>query len=727
MADTAARPGFAQKQHRRPGSRIVPAIPYRLSKSQSSARPITPEGSHKGAAAQLSEPQPEPQRVPEKRIEEHAEQKHAEPVQAPLTPESDVSGVDKGELPADGLASPSQNGHKAPSDAQGRFPLWAASNVQHALSSEDAGNQVNGHTNGHADEKPPPPTEPSAETKPAVNGVHRKLTIPSHLPPPFYPSNKTDTPPAEGSDTPSHRHQLSAGALVFRSANESPAPPVTSQEPELHPHEQHVLPRPPPGFGPQQFAPFFPGHAQHPSQAGAPWHMPPNTVAPPDPTYANGSEFRPSQFPSGPDGYSNPYNGHFSPEQAPFVANGTLTSHSQSPSKAQFGETVPTSEHGEEHRALPYQNGTAPPPAERLEESPFELAGYLSTQFGNPEFADFVLQVRSPESVLVSVPVHGIVVVRSPVIAEAIRRSPVPSHRSRDARRLVDVVALDPFTTGESLGEAVRVLYGAPLLSAQTFLYGLAPYMYESDQATPSNDARRRMQQILSYIAAARTFQIPSMQARGIEIARMLLRWDTVEQVLQYILQANSGPRSRAEGPDTDDPFISTLLNYALEFLAFTFLIDFKLYTIAPEFSDAPRLPAVVENRQAAHNPRLSKIRFGDAPTEDDHQPSHSTVVLSTILLSLPLPLVERLFNHRATASQIGWTGANKILRDVVNERENRRQKASRSQLKPTQDGTIPAGLLSNVYLEERVEQVEPSPLHPSGHRLATKRVAGET
>jgi hypothetical protein len=235
------------------------------------------------------------------------------------------------------------------------------------------------------------------------------------------------------------------------------------------------------------------------------------------------------------------------------------------------------------------------------------------------------------------------------------------------------------------------------------------------------------MQQILSYIAAARTFQIPSMQARGIEIARMLLRWDTVEQVLQYILQANSGPRSRAEGPDTDDPFISTLLNYALEFLAFTFPIDFKLYTIAPEFSDAPRLPAVVENRQAAHNPRLSKIRFGDAPTEDDHQPSHSTVVLSTILLSLPLPLVERLFNHRATASQIGWTGANKILRDVVNEHENRRQKASRSQLKPTQDGTIPDGLLDNVYLEERVEQVEPSPLHPSGHRLATKRVAGET
>ncbi len=726
MADTA-RAGFAQKQHRRPHSRIVPAIPYRLSKSQPSARPITPEGSTKDSAVPPPKPQPEPHAVDEKQAEEQTEQRQVDAVQTPPTPDSNISGAGKREYVATVLAASSQNGHTAPTNGHGGFSPLAAPSVEHVLTFEDAESQVN----GHADEKPPTPTEPTADSKPAVNGVHRKLTIPAHLPPPFYPSNKTDTqtPPAEGSDsalTPSHRHQLSAGALVFQSANESPALPMTPQEPELHQHEQHALLRPPPGFGPQQFAPFFPGHAQHPSEAGAPWHMPPQAVAPPESAYANGSDFRPPQFPNGPTAYSGPYNAHISSDQGAFVANSTLTSHSQSPSKAHFGDTVPTSEHGDENHALSYQNGSAPP-AERLEESPFELAAYLSTQFANPEFADFILQVRSPESILMSVPVHGIVIVRSPVIAEAVRRSPAPGHRSRDARRLVDVLALDPFATSESLEEAVRVLYGAPLLSAQTFLYGLAPYTYENDQAAPSNDACRRMRQVLSYIAAARTFQMPSMQARGIEIARMLLRWDTVEQVLQYTLQANSGPRSRPDGPDTEDPFVSALLNYALDFVAFTFPVDFKLYTIAPEFSHAPRLPTLVEPRQATHNPRLSKIRFGDAPPEDDHQPSHAAVVLSTILLSLPLPLVERLFNHRATANQIGWAGATKVLRDVINERENRRQKASRGQLKPNQDGTIPAGLLNNVYLEESVEQVEPSPLHPSGHRFATKRVAGET
>jgi hypothetical protein len=709
MADTAV--AQKQRQGRRPGSRIVPAIPYRLSRAQPAARPITPEESNKGTVTQQPERQPEPQTVQEKQPDEGVETQQVGVAETPLTPDSRTSDGRESEEDAPVLAdSPpkSQEDPVAPADAQGMYSILVGTIplVTYLLTSQVAGTEVNGRTN----DTPVAPSEP----KPAVNGVHRKLTIPAHLPPPFYPSNKIDTltPPVNGGDTshtPSHRHQLSAGALVFQSANEAPVVPITPQEAGPEVHGQHVLSRPPPGLGPEQFAPFFPGHSQHPSEAVAPWHLPPHTVAPPDPTYENGAA------------YPGPYNSHFGPGEAGFGTNGTMTSHSQSPSKAQFSDTVPTSDQGEEQQhAIPYQNGTAPP-SERLEESPFELAAYLSTQYGNPEFADFILQVRSPESILVSVPVHGIVVVRSPVIAEAVRRSPTPSHRSRDARRLVDVLALDYLTTRESLEEAVRVLYGAPLLSAQTFLYGLGP-----DQASPSNDAKHRMRQVLSYFAAARTFQMPSMQARGVEIARMLLRWDTVDQVLQYVLGASCAPRSRAEGPDTEDPFVATLLNYALDFVAYTFPADFKLYTIAAEFKQAPRLPTLVEPRQPTHNPRLSKIQFGDAPTEDDHQPSHVTIVLSTILLSLPLPLVDRLFNHRGTANQIGWTGAANILRDVINERENRRQKASRSQLKPSQDGKTPTALLNNVHIEERVEQVEPSPLHPSGHRLMTQRVPGE-
>ncbi|KAI8937052.1 hypothetical protein NX059_006271 [Plenodomus lindquistii] len=682
----------AAMQARRPMPRIVPAIPHRLSRAPPAARPLTPEESSKGAVAQ-QEPQAEPPtaegKPPIAPVEE--QQAPAPAADAPWTPESKASGTGKqAQADAPALAS------SPPASQDG-----GAEEVEHAPEP-----QVNGHgmINGHTDDSPVA----------ANDQAQRKLAVPAQLPPPFYPSTKSGahTPPdSREAQTQFHQHQLSAGAVEFRSANDSPAVPATPQDLEQQIHAQpHVLPQPPPGFAPQHYAPFFPGHSHHPSEVGAPWM--PAPTAPPHPVYESGGE------------YANPYNARF-PEETSFPVNGVATSHAQSPSKAHFNDVKPGSEHGEDPHALAYQNGTAAT-VPHLEESAFELAAYLSTQFGNPEFADFILQIRSPESTLVSVPVHGIVVVRSTVIAEAARHSPVPNHRSRDARRLIDVLVTDPFATRESLEEAVKVLYGAPLLSAQNFLFGLAPYNHENEQAGPLNDARRRMQQILSYMAAARALQMPSMQARGVDIARMLLRWDTVDLVLRYALQAGPVTRSRSEGLDPEDPFILALLNSALDFMAYTFPVDFQLHTIAPELRDLPRLPSFIESRSASHNPRLSKIRFGDAPPENDVQPRHATGVLSSVLLSLPLPLVDRLLNHRATANLVGWTGAVALMRDVVNEREHRRQKAVQNQQKPDHHGPISKALVNNLYFEEYVEQVDPSPLYPSGYKLAARRVPAD-
>ncbi|KAH9871853.1 hypothetical protein J1614_006111 [Plenodomus biglobosus] len=683
----------AAMQARRPMPRIVPAIPHRLSRAPPAARPLTPEESNKGAVAQ-PEPQPEPLAADEKQPTAHLEDQQAPAPDAPWTPDSKASGSGKqpqADAPALASSPPAS-------------PPGGVEEPQHAPKA-----QINGHgkANGHNVDSS---LAYSDDSKLLSDQARRKLAVPAQLPPPFYPSNKpgTDTPPdSREAQVHFHQHQLSAGAVEFRSANDSPAIPATPQGLEQQAHvQQHSLPPPPPGFAPaQQYAPFFPGHSHHPSEVGAPWL--PAPTAPPRPIHESGGE------------YANPYNARF-PEESAFPINGVATSHSQSPNKAHINDAKPGSEHGEDPHALTYQNGAAPV-GSHLEESAFELAAYLSTQFGNPEFADFILQIRSPESALVSVPVHGIVVMRSPIIAEAARHSPAPSHRARDARRLIDVLVSDPFATRESLEEAVKVLYGAPLITAQNFLFGLAPYMYESEQAGPSNDARRRMQQILSYMAAARTLQMPNMQARAVDIARMLLRWDTVDLVLRYALQAGPVARPRVEGPDAEDPFVAALLNSAIDFMAYTFPVDFELYTIAPELRDLPRLPVFIESRSISHNPQLSKIRFGDAPPENDIQPRHATSVLSSVLLSLPLPLVDRLLNHRATANLVGWTGAVALMRDIVNERERRRQKAVQSQLKPAHHGPIPKALLNNMYIEEYLEQVDPSPLHPSGHKLVAK------
>ena len=686
------------QQARRPPARIVPAIPHRLAKALPATRPITPEESSKGTLVPRQDTPPE-QELQSTIAAQPDEQAAA--IEPPLTPDSRTSVAGKSEADAPFSAHSPARSH--------------SSGIPHLEHDHSA------HTSGgdHSPSASPKLAPSDNEAITAVNGLHQNLPSDTESPPsPLYPSSVLDTGTlaAEGyrvSREPlSHRHQLSAGALVFHSASESPAIPTTPQENEIHTNgqqqqqqqQQRLSTRPAPTTT------FFPGHSHHPSKVDAPWFPAPYSMAPPDAVPDIGGDL---ELPSanGPISYPKPFNGHVSAAAA---------LHSQSPSNSHPGEIPLDVDKTNEQLTIPYQNGTRPPPG-RFEESAFELAAYLSTQVGNPELADFILQVRSPDSILVSIPVHGILVVRSPVIAEAIRRSPPLDHHARDSHRLINVCTLDPFVTRESLEEAIRLLYGAPLLSPEPFLYGLGPYLYESGQMSPSSDARRRMQQVLSYIAAARSLQLPSMQGRGVDIARMLLRWDTIELVLQYGLQASSGPRFRSEGPESDDVFVTALLSYAIDFMAYTFPVDFKLYTIAAELQDAPRLPTLIETRTPTHNPRLSRIRFGDAPPEDDLQPNHAVKVLSTILLSLPLTLVERVFNHRATANQIGWTGALKLMQDVVNERESRRQKALRGQLKPSHDGRIPSPLLSNMYVEE---SVEPSSNHPSGYRLATKVIS---
>lgn len=532
-----------------------------------------------------------------------------------------------------------------------------------------------------------------------------------------------NTPVAESHDNVFHPADGFMGAL----AQDMPVQPLTPQGYEAAGHvNRQSVPRIPPGFAPPDFTPsFFPGHSHHPSDAGAPWLYPPYSMPPPpEPMFGNGTEFQSPPFTTGPAAYPDPYAAHFSPEDSRFATNGIATSHSQSPNKSQFGEALPGAERVEAPHSQPQQNG-AGSRSEEMSESPFELASYLSTQFGNPEFADFMLQVRSPEYQYISIPVHGIVVVRSPVIANAVRRSIPPAHRSRDSRRLVDVLTTNPFVASESVQEAVKVLYGAPLLSMQAFLYGLGHFSPEMPHAHITKDARKRMDQLLSYIAAGSVLQIPSMQARGVEIAKALLRWDTVEQVLHYGLHAaRSTARLNAEAADAHDPFAAELLNSAIDFIAYNFPADFVLHRLAAELRTDPRLPSLNETRAPSHNSRLSKIRFGDAPTDDDSQISPVSSTLSSILLSLPLPLIGRLFNHRATANQIGWTGAAKILHDVVDERENRRQKAVRGQVQL--ESTAPSTLMDNLYLEERIEHVGNSHIHPSGYMVTANHANGQ-
>jgi hypothetical protein len=115
VAETAPA---AQRQARRPLSRIVPAIPHRLSRSRNAnipaARPITPDESSKGTVTQ-SAPEPPPA-VDEKPPTEELPQ--ARDAEAPLTPDSRASSENKSEgglpvLAASPAKSAEDHGHLA--------------------------------------------------------------------------------------------------------------------------------------------------------------------------------------------------------------------------------------------------------------------------------------------------------------------------------------------------------------------------------------------------------------------------------------------------------------------------------------------------------------------------------------------------------------------------------------------------------------------------------------
>ncbi|KAF2687121.1 hypothetical protein K458DRAFT_296652 [Lentithecium fluviatile CBS 122367] len=698
-ADTAAA---SQKQARRAPVRIIPAIPRRFARPPAPARPITPDESTTAAVTQA---EPEPQLATERASEERA----ATPVQVPLTPDSKASAVANGPVEDEsGLAnSPARSGDDhvevEATDTQGLSP-------SHHGSASFEGRVL---TTQQTDARTPQQQDSSA---------------PAELPPEFYPHEKPEshTPSAEGIEAPfvppatnitAHRVQPSVEGLVFGGVVQgSPAMPSTPQElePDMR-GQQQTFARPPPGFAPHLAPQFFPGHTHHPSDpAAAAWLYPAYTMAPPPESMYNGHDYHSASIPAVAPAYHAPYQGQFSPQGAPLAMNGAPRSHSQSPSKSHFGE---------EPQTIPLANGNVSRPQDAAQDG-YDIAKHLSSLFGNPEFTDYILHIRSPDTMLLTLPVHAALVSRSPVILEALRRSTPLGFRTKDPRRLIDILTNDRFVTSESLHEALKILYAAPLLPVQSFLYGLGSYDGGSDQGYTFNEARKRMSQAISYVAAARVLQIPEMQACGLRIAKALLRWDTLEQALYFGFEAGATTiQPSAVGVDSRllETYVVPLLDDALEFVAYNFPVDFSLHKLAPEMRHYPRLPTLVEFKQPTHNPRLSKIRFGDAPPEDDQMPSHVTQVLSTILLSLPLSLLDRLFSHPAAANRIGWSVLVQIMRDVVAERERRRQKASKGQLKPSPDGTVPKTLLENLQREERVES---APERSSGYKLTANHLA---
>jgi hypothetical protein len=252
------------------------------------------------------------------------------------------------------------------------------------------------------------------------------------------------------------------------------------------------------------------------------------------------------------------------------------------------------------------------------------------------------------------------------------------------------------------------------------------------------------MEHALRYTATGAWLKLLPVASRGVEVAGGLLHWDTISTALAFALDGGlsqlwnveDGSEDRASTSSSDDslgrpettftptydPYATNLLQRIVDFTVHVFPSNFYLDASAPQLETCPRLPTLPpshESRQSRSDPRLSQIRFGEIPIEDHQRPSFATTTISSVLLSLPFQLLKCVLEHYDLAARLGPETVASIMRQVVAERETRRNKVLKARTASQIDDGTDAQLVQNLYWQE---SVEPSTQHRAGFRLARRR-----
>ncbi|KAK0909674.1 hypothetical protein LTR91_008869 [Friedmanniomyces endolithicus] len=574
---------------------------------------------------------------------------------------------------------------------------------------------------------PPPPTSnqqalvsPSSGRK--SNGKVDMRPLRTRLPPDFVPSADRQTPQSATS-SPQHllsrrAHHPSTNSIVFGgydSATSSPAPPQSANSP-LNPTQW-------PPLGSTRPPPFVPsGHAYHNSEPvgrrlhdppGVPWHLrqgfQPSMY--PSPKFQHHAHV-PFRYPprevftpadeSQPNGFY-----HRSRSQSRTSATGPRTGEElQSPATADnvnslkydfrsstgFPPFPPQPRHNYGQFPQPSQH-ISPAMMSRSEDAE-ALRNHVYFQFGVSTLADCHLQIVEHESGSRQyLDAHKMILSRSPTLLDIIQGSEPPVSATLKLQvpiRLQDhhSIHTKPFM------DCVRHLYGGPLSALNQFLHASV------DPSAPTSN-EDRMETVLQYVATAAWLQLPAIVNRAMNIALSLLHWDTLGAVLAFALDGGLGPNFAIEdgseiscassddslakpdgvGTPTHDPYATDLLHRLIAYTVHTFPPNFYLDASAPQLASSPRLPPTPPQLDALpasrSDPRLSQIRFGELSSEDHKLvPAQLTTTISSLLLSLPFPLLKAVLEHNAMVHQLGADTVASIMRQVVAEREVRRKRA---------------------------------------------------
>lgn len=323
------------------------------------------------------------------------------------------------------------------------------------------------------------------------------------------------------------------------------------------------------------------------------------------------------------------------------------------------------------------------------------LLFYLQNQFSDAEFADYVLELRYTDDHAppVRIPGHNLMFARSPKLKSLMQAQAQESNGLTVKPLFIE--SNDRFLRSDGFWMAARRLYGGPLLDlGATAIHNLPQNGRQNGSVTGT--PAERFDLALGYAAAGHILGIPPVVGRGIEIASMLISWETVEKALDFSLDgglesqwAFNTPEGPARHVSTYGPHVNILVFSALNFLVQAFPPSFEFDHTVGEPTHNSRLPHVPEARPSAPNPRLSFIKFGDHGTEESARLESGTIIsltLSKILLNLPFYLLKYVLESPRLGNVEGWannTLRQKVMHAVVEERERRRLKVLYSAYSP--------------------------------------------
>lgn len=565
------------------------------------------------------------------------------------------------------------------------------------------------------------------------------------MPPAFVPcghgyseSNTTDAVKFPKQHTfsgqhPMHNAHPSAGSLVFGgysdSNNSSPAPPLSaggSQQQHAQNHNE----------GGRVQAPHYAngGHIHNISNGYSPMGPPPAGYYPRLDSYMNhntgpdnfarrqiisfgpAESYSPSGTPTGvenqrypPYDPSTPHSFHGSQSSAPneaevggphfpaqystaVISNG---SNGHVEDVRLYQQPRPKGQNAPQAVVLPQnshaQHGMVQPQMLPAVDNLDGLLEYLQSQFAEQQFADYILELRYSDdrATPVRIPGHNLLFARSPTLKNLMTAQAGSNSDGLTPRTLL-IETDDRFLRSDGFWMAVQRLYGGPLLDPGASATVTAPVTSQLAPSMPGTPADR-FEVALGYAAAGHILRMPPVVDRGVGIASHFVSWVTIEKALDFALDGGLERRwtlgnTRYDGShSTYGPAVNMLIQSSLNFLITTFPPNFELDTSVSESTHNRRLPFIMENRPALPNPRLSSIKFGDHPSEDNMRSSSSnstSSTLSKILLNLPFPLLKYVLESSRLGNVHGWATTilrQKVMHSVIEEREKRRKFARES------------------------------------------------